>query len=201
MAPPRICSIEGCGKPVIARGWCLAHYRRWQRYNDPLGGGTALGEAQRFLRDVVLPYEGDDCLIWPFGRRSNGYATIWVGAAMGNVCRIVCQERHGPPPTPKHEAAHSCGKGHEGCVAKGHLTWKTRAENESDKLDHGTSNRGVRNHANKLSESQVLQIMALKGRALQRDIAETFGVSRSAVSSIHAGRAWGWISREGPSPE
>jgi 5-methylcytosine-specific restriction endonuclease McrA len=32
--PP--CSIEGCGKPGFCRGWCTAHYSRWQRHGDPL---------------------------------------------------------------------------------------------------------------------------------------------------------------------
>lgn len=29
------CSIEGCVKPVAARGWCTTHYARWQRHGDP----------------------------------------------------------------------------------------------------------------------------------------------------------------------
>lgn len=29
------CSIEGCTSPVFARGWCSAHYARWQRHGDP----------------------------------------------------------------------------------------------------------------------------------------------------------------------
>jgi hypothetical protein len=31
------CSIEGCEKWVLARGWCPAHYSRWKKYGDPLG--------------------------------------------------------------------------------------------------------------------------------------------------------------------
>lgn len=27
----RTCSVEGCDKPVEARGWCKAHYNRWRR--------------------------------------------------------------------------------------------------------------------------------------------------------------------------
>ena len=33
---PTECSIEGCEKPVNARGWCKAHYYRASRYGDPL---------------------------------------------------------------------------------------------------------------------------------------------------------------------
>lgn len=32
------CSIEGCGRPVKARGWCAAHYRRWSQYGSPVEG-------------------------------------------------------------------------------------------------------------------------------------------------------------------
>jgi hypothetical protein len=30
------CSVEGCGRPVLARGWCVLHYDRWRRHGDPL---------------------------------------------------------------------------------------------------------------------------------------------------------------------
>lgn len=29
------CSVEGCGKKEMARGWCSMHYTRWTRYGDP----------------------------------------------------------------------------------------------------------------------------------------------------------------------
>ena len=32
----RTCSIEGCDSPVAGRGWCNAHWLRWQRFGDPL---------------------------------------------------------------------------------------------------------------------------------------------------------------------
>ena len=32
------CIVTGCIDPAIARGWCNAHYRRWRRHGDPLGG-------------------------------------------------------------------------------------------------------------------------------------------------------------------
>jgi len=30
------CSIPDCNKPTFCRGWCSAHYSRWQRHGDPL---------------------------------------------------------------------------------------------------------------------------------------------------------------------
>lgn len=32
----KTCSIDGCGKPMKARGWCNAHWGAWKRYGDPL---------------------------------------------------------------------------------------------------------------------------------------------------------------------
>jgi len=32
------CAVEHCSAPVSCKGWCRAHYRRWQRWGDPLGG-------------------------------------------------------------------------------------------------------------------------------------------------------------------
>ena len=33
------CTVNDCIKPATIRGWCNAHYLRWQRHGDPLGGG------------------------------------------------------------------------------------------------------------------------------------------------------------------
>lgn len=145
---PAQCSIEGCDKPAMSRGWCSAHWHRAYRNNgDPLAGrkpGAKAGEPQEYLRDVVLPYNGEDCLTWPFGR-SSGYGKIHLTGGQYLVSRVVCETVNGPPPTARHEAAHSCGKGHEGCVNPRHLSWKTPAENWADKYAHGTDNRGERN--------------------------------------------------------
>lgn len=33
--PKATCSIEGCGKPVHGRDWCMKHYMRWRTHGDP----------------------------------------------------------------------------------------------------------------------------------------------------------------------
>lgn len=32
------CSIEGCSRQARSRGWCNAHYSKWQSYGNPTGG-------------------------------------------------------------------------------------------------------------------------------------------------------------------
>jgi hypothetical protein len=193
-----VCTIPECGKPAETRGWCMAHYTRWRRHGDPTGGGptSPRGEAQRYFREVVLTYGGDECLRWPYVTNDKGYGRVWQDGRMYAVNRLVCSAEHGPPPTPEHEAAHSCGKGHEGCCAKRHLSWKTPKENAADKVAHGTSQSrgGVNIKAiAKLSESDVRQIRTLIGTAPNTEIAKLFGVTRTNISCIAHGKSWAWL--------
>lgn len=140
MATSRVCSIPDCGKPVKTKGWCTGHYKRWLRHGSPTCGRTPPGEPERFYRQVVLPYDGDECLLWPYAALSSGYATLHLNGRAQIVSRLVCEETYGPPPTRHHEAAHRCGKGHLGCVTRSHLRWATPTENQADKLLSGTDN-------------------------------------------------------------
>lgn len=97
----------------------------------------------RYFREVVVGYTGDDCLLWPFSKSNKGYGTINHDGRNLTVSRFLCAEVNGPPPTPDHVAAHSCGRGHTGCVNPRHLRWATRTENEADKIIHGTK-RNIR---------------------------------------------------------
>jgi hypothetical protein len=42
---PRSCSIDGCSKPVHAKGWCSMHFGRARRNGDPLKMGQHGGHA------------------------------------------------------------------------------------------------------------------------------------------------------------
>jgi hypothetical protein len=151
--------------------------------------GAALG----YINDVAMAYDGDECLIWPF-IINNGYGRVSIDGEMRYAHVIICERENGPSPTPFHQAAHSCGNGKNGCVTKRHLTWKTRPENEADKLVHGTHNRGERHPLSKLSETDARQILALKGTVSQSRLAAEYGVTRETVGAIHRGERWGWLS-------
>jgi len=131
-----------------------------------------------------LDYQRKDwCLLWPFARSRNGYA--YVGQDSISVHRIMCEHRNGPPPTDKHQAAHSCGNGHLGCVNQWHLTWKTAGENQIERYQHSGITR-----RSKLTPEEVDEIRALKDRARINDIAEQFGISDTNVRHILAGKLW-----------
>jgi hypothetical protein len=190
MAAESLCKIDACYKPRLTRGWCVTHYRRWLRHGDPLFlARTENGEPERYFREVVLAYDGDECLPWPYSKSSNGYG----GIGQKTVSRMVCEEINGPPPSPSHEAAHSCGNGHLACVAKRHLSWKTPAENSADRLVHGTDIRGERHKSAKLSAEAVREIRALMGTVSQSEIARRFGVTQANITAIKMGRSWAWL--------
>jgi hypothetical protein len=43
------CSIQECDRPAAKRGWCIRHYKRWQRHGDP-EAGQALREPGRICK-------------------------------------------------------------------------------------------------------------------------------------------------------
>lgn len=136
------------------------------------------------------------CLIWPFSRNPSGYAGFTVLGVRHYAHRYMCELVNGPPPTPKHEAAHSCGQGHMGCVHPNHLSWKSVAENVQDSWDHTPTPRNPHGPRGRLTPEYVDQIRQLKGTKTQAAIARQFGVSASTVRDIYLGRSHGRRKRK-----
>lgn len=47
----KLCSVQGCNRPHLARSWCRIHYGRWERNGDP----------NNFLYDTQ---HEDTCSVW-----------------------------------------------------------------------------------------------------------------------------------------
>lgn len=132
-----------------------------------------------------VSYQGDDCLIWPFAR-GDGYGNIGYYGKIYRSHRFMCKLAKGEPPTPKHQAAHSCGNGRNGCVNPRHLSWKTNGENQLDRRKHGTVARGGRQKDGtyghpKITPEQDAQIRELSKTMTQMQLAEMFGVTHSTI--------------------
>lgn len=192
VAAQSLCKIDGCGKRMVGRGWCDAHYRRWKRHGDPEAGRVPHGEPTRWLL-AHTHHAGPECLKWPYGVSDEGYGKIAQDRRWRNASRVMCEIVHGPAPSPAHQACHSCGKGHEACVSPAHLYWGTPTENNADQLEHGTRARGERQGQSLLAEADVLEIRRL-GRCIpQVEIARRFSVSKQLVSKIVRRERWGWL--------
>lgn len=160
-----------------------------KRYGDPLSGSTYKGEPNRFYEDVVLQYEGDECLIWPYAKGGQA-ARLSVFGKLRVVPRMVCEVVNGPPPSDEYEAAHECGNGHLGCVTKRHLSWKTPAGNAADRYIHGTQRFGESSPKSKITEDDVIEIRSLFGKETQVAIAKRYGLNQSTISVIQARKTW-----------
>ena len=142
-----------------------------------------------------IDYAGSDCLVGPFPRKSNGYCDVFLDGKNRRANRVMCQYRNGPPPTPSHDAAHTCGKGHLGCLNPNHLVWKTRAENNADRIIHGTDDRGEKSPFAKLTAGDVLDIRATQGLS-HRKLAAQYGVSHYTIGQVMRRQRWAWLTDE-----
>jgi len=182
------CAVSGCGNESFCRSFCKKHYERWRRHRDPdicKKPMAARGEPMRWIVDNSA-FNRDDCLIWPFARHPDGRPHM----KGGKPTRIMCSMAHGPVPSPLHEAAHSCGKGNQGCISPKHLRWATPTENAADKELHGTVIRGERHWGAKLNESAVREIRRLSAMRTQQSIADQFGVKIMCINKIINRKTW-----------
>lgn len=76
------------------------------------------------------------------------------------------------------------------------LVWGTNAENQADRIAHGTSNRGTNAPANVLSHTQVIQIF--KDPRPTRVIASDYSINAETVRRIKAGKTWAWLTGASP---
>lgn len=135
----------------------------------------------RWIRDHLDYPHADFCLIWPFPRQ--GYPSVVRKRKKIYVHRYICELKKGPPPTPGHQAAHYCNRGHEGCVNHHHLRWKTKSENQLE-----ANWKGRKRY--KLNEAQAAEIRSLKGSEQIDVTAQRFGVRAGTIQDIQAGRTW-----------
>lgn len=88
MGTQRICSVEGCGKPIKNRTWCSAHYQKWQAYGDPLGK-----PAPRPPKPTICQAPGCSAppkaagLCWPHYTRKNKNGTFEISRSTSKDMR------------------------------------------------------------------------------------------------------------------
>lgn len=140
------------------------------------------GKTFRWLADHVS-YQGDDCLPWPFAKdRRVGRGQLGHDGKHYWAHRLMCKLAHGEPPTPKHQAAHNCGKGHYGCCNPKHLEWKTNSANQLDRAVNGNALRNRNGPRPSLPPDKLAQIHQMRRAGMtQVAIGNRLGVSLGCV--------------------
>lgn len=87
------CDIPGCGKPVMSRGWCPAHYMRFNTYGDPLGKTTRFADLRA---ERVKPCGQCAAAFYPKDRGSK-YCS--------RICSVAAQRVHAAPADERKVAA------------------------------------------------------------------------------------------------
>jgi len=145
------------------------------------------GSSEAFLRRHIS-VETDACVLWPYRLTKAGYGLAVIDGKQLHAHRWMCILAHGEPAQKDLEAAHGCGN--RNCVNPNHLRWDTRSGNQQDRVLHGTSNRGERDGMAKLSESQVLEILKMKGLVTGVDLAKKYNVRPNTITRIWSGQRW-----------
>lgn len=191
----KICTVEGCSLKHHSSGYCSTHYARFSKHGTTdKQVRKAHSKAREFLH-LALSMECEECINWPL-KRKNGYGQMTFRGKRTLPSRAMCFLAHGEPPTDKHEAAHSCGKGHEGCVNPRHLRWATSKENSEDCIRHGTVARGERSGSSKVTEDQARFMILNRGKIKQKTIAAMLGVPKPTVCQIQKGKSWKWLTEK-----
>src|SRR5699024_7441838 len=125
------CSIDGCEKGVLARGWCGMHWQRWQKHGDPLGGNERFATPEEAFLARTEPIVGEPgCIIWTGSLDGSGYGKLHVNGRTVKAHRWAWEREHGPIPKGM-EVDHICWE--RSCVNTDHLRLATRAQNGANR--------------------------------------------------------------------
>lgn len=192
----KICAVEGCSKKNIARCMCSKHYAQWRRsIKGKPPKSTVKSKSNIYIEDVALKWESNSCLRWPFEINKKNYAIISVLRKSKHAHRLICEIKHGKPPSVNSQAWHTCGNKDGGCVNPNHIKWIEPSE--PIRIKKRRCEKIGENHYNsKLSNKDVLEIYRKKNKEPAAKLADYYRVSVSAVYMIWSRRNYRSVTKK-----
>lgn len=182
----RTCTFEECDRPVSTGDHCHAHNQQLRR-GEHLRPLRVRQDPTAWLRAVAMNCDPGPCLPWPFHLTDQGYGRIHRKGQQVLAHRLSLELAGRLDPDPDLQVAHSCGN--SVCVNPHHLRMATAAENNADKLIHGTA-------PSALTEDQVREIRASTDTLSV--LSARYGITEGALSRIRNRKTWKRIDAEGP---
>lgn len=187
----RTCSIDGCERRHVGRGWCGMHLARVKKYGDPgpaerqiaLPSHTPLERFQRYGYDVTP----DGCWRWR-GKLDphTGYGSINTGGRISENAHRLSYRLFVGPIAPGLHVCHRCDN--RACVNPDHLFLGTHQDNMADMVAKGRSNANERNPMAKVTDDQVREIRAARARGVPGiELARQYGIARNHVYALANG--------------
>lgn len=129
------CDVAGCGRKMLARGWCNGHYKRVQAYGHPMADVPLMykplaAERDDVVQRLLVRSESTDtgCIQWSGAVGPDGYGIVHWAGQQWKAHRAMWTARIGPLPVDGDMTIdHLCGN--RRCVNVDHMEVVTRAEN------------------------------------------------------------------------
>lgn len=160
-------------------------------------GGTAPfkfspRKAAEFWARLKKPDGEDGCWLWPGRITDSGYGAHHIRGRVWQAHRLAwCIASRRNIPTGL-VVRHDCDN--RLCCNPGHLRPGTSRENMEDAASRKRMPRGAKHGLSKLNDGKVRRIRQMSANGVrQADIASEFGVSRTAIGNVLAGRTWAWL--------
>lgn len=183
----------GCGTMMFRGEKQYPYQWRKQRFcSQPCAGGhlsrkraKSPSEMRDWLFNNADTTSSEGCWVSHIKPCSHGYpATVWGGSPV-RLHRVSYELFKGPIPAGM-VVCHHCDN--RACVNPDHLFLGSSAENNADRDKKGRQARGEKAGRAKLTEKQVLAILA--DTRVQRVIAGAYGVGETAIQRIKSGQGW-----------
>ena len=174
--------------------WFRPRRRRGKKaQNGRCPYGAGLTTLKRLIKG-----ETDECILWPFAKRDNGYGAIEYNDVTRSA-HVIAWYIASKIPVPEQaepgnikdgvQICHTCDI--RPCINPRHLFKGTPQINMDDMARKGRGSHGETHLLSKLKTVDVIQIRKrVAGGEKQSNIAKVFNVSRSAVCEIVSGKSW-----------
>lgn len=189
------CSIEGCGKRIVAKGFCDRHYRRDRQGLCMIAPIIKFGLS---LKDRVVKGMGEKnlktgCIHWTMYRNPDGYGQFGFMGKKVFAHRSSFEVFNGEIPK-DGIVRHCCDN--PSCVNPEHLVVGDSWDNVQDCLSRGRFQMGWKHWNTRFTDSDIMMIRELYGTKEMnlKQIGERFGVSFQTISRIVRRDLWKHIA-------